>query len=525
VRDRPARREDDERVKSTDSRDDDEVQRPLPPRLDPRGGHPRTPGSSGTGRRSGAAIAARVIGAALAVIVLGSSGWGWYLERVAEASVNRSDAIPTTGNKDTSGQGAAMNLLLVGDDSRDDLSAAQQAQLHAFDDGGSLNTDTMMLLHVPADGSRATFVSFPRDSYVQIPGYGWDKLNAAFADGFMNAPTSLPRAQREAAGQQLLVQTISQLTGLQIDHFASVDLLGFFNLSNVVGGVQVNLCQAVNDPYSGARFPAGVQTISGADALKFVRQRHGLLRGDLDRVVRQQVFLGGVARKIVSDKMLLNLGKQQQLVQAVAKSLTVDTSLDLMQLAQQMRSVTAGGVTFQTMPIVGDAKDDKGRDILRLADVDTLHEWFAKLSADPAPAPPGKNKAPHTTAAPQTLAPSAVTVQVFNGSGRTGLAASTASGLQKAGFVIGSTGNADAATYTKTEIRYAAGDQALANTLATTVKGATLSQRSGVTPGTVQLIIGSDFTAVGQPLTPVTTSTEATPTDTPRTAADTTCIN
>jgi LCP family protein required for cell wall assembly len=416
-----------------------------------------------------------------------------------------------------------MNLLLVGDDSRGDLSAAQKDQLHAFDDGGSLNTDTMMLLHVPADGSRATFVSFPRDSYVQIPGYGWDKLNAAYADGYLNAPTSEPKAQRMAAGQQLLVQTISQLTGLQIDHFASVDLLGFYNLSNVVGGVQVNLCRAVDDPWSGAKFPAGVQTISGANALKFVRQRHGLLRGDLDRVVRQQVFLGGVARKIVSNKMLLNLGKQQQLVQAVAKSLTVDTSLNLIQLAQQMRSVTAGGVTFQTMPIVGDGKDDKGRDILKLPDVETLHQWFAKLSADPVPGPSAG--AARTSAAPATVAPSAVTVQVFNGSGRTGLAASTASALQQAGFVVAGTGNADATDYTKTEIRYAAGDQALAATLATKVEGATLTQQSGVTPGTVQLVIGSDFTAVGQPLAQVASSSAATPTATPRTAADTSCIN
>jgi LCP family protein required for cell wall assembly len=512
-------------VKSSEPWGDDEAQRALPPRLNPRAGRPRTAERPKATRRSGASIVARVVGATLAVIVLGSSGWGWYLERVAEASVTRTDAIPDTGNRDTSGQGAAMNLLLVGDDSRDDLTAAQRNQLHAFDDGGSLNTDTMMLLHVPADGSRATFVSFPRDSYVQIPGYGWDKLNAAFADGYMNAPASEPEAQRQAAGQQLLVQTISQLSGLQVDHFASVDLLGFFNLSNVVGGVQVNLCRAVNDPYSGARFPAGVQTISGADALKFVRQRHGLLRGDLDRVVRQQVFLGGVARKIVSDKMLLNLGKQQQLVRAVAKSLTVDTSLDLMQLAQQMRSITAGGVTFQTMPVLGDGRDDRGRSILRLPDVETLHEWFAKLSADPAWKPSSGAPATHTPAAPKTVAPSAVRVQVFNGTSRSGLASSTATALQAAGFTIAGTGNADAATYTKTEIRYAAGDQALAATVATKVRGATLSQRSGVTPGTVQLIIGSDFTAVGQPLAAVTTTTSATPTDTPRTAADTSCIN
>jgi LCP family protein required for cell wall assembly len=515
-------------VKSSDPRDADAARRPLPARLDPRAGSRSGPaGSGGNGR---VAATARILAAVLAVVVLGSTGWGWYLERVAEASVNRSDAIPTDGNTGTAGQAEAMNLLLVGDDSRANLSSEQQRQLHAYDDGGSLNTDTMMLLHVPADGSRASFVSFPRDSYVEIPGHGWDKLNAAYADGYVSAPSSEPQAQREAAGQRLLVQTISHLTGLKINHFASVDLLGFFNLSNVVGGVQVNLCNAVSDWRSGAHFPAGVQTISGADALKFVRQRHHLPRGDLDRIVRQQVFLAGVARKVLSQKVLLDLGKQQQLVQAIAKSLTVDQSLDLIQLAQQMRSIQAGGVTFRTMPIVGDGRDPQNRSILELPDTATLHDWFAKLSADPAPKKPAPQAtAPRTPAAPRTVAPSAVKVRVFNGSGTPGLAASTATALQTAGFTVAGTGNADSADYTRTEIRYAAGDAALATTLAGQFPGAKLTQQTGVTPGTVELVIGSDFTAVGKPLTPVATTAAAAPAtsaaDKPRTAADTSCIN
>ena len=148
--------------------------------------------------RRGAATA-RAIGGVLSVLLLAGSGWGWYLSQVAEASVNRTDAIPTSGNNDTSHDGSAMNLLLVGDDSRSDLSKAQMDQLNAGDDGGSQNTDTMILVHVPADGSKASFVSFPRDSYVQIPGHGWDKLNAAYADGCRRRaeerrrPTSAPR--------------------------------------------------------------------------------------------------------------------------------------------------------------------------------------------------------------------------------------------------------------------------------------------------------------------------------------------
>src|SRR5689334_24956240 len=183
-----------------------------------------------------------------------------------------------------------MNLLLIGQDGREELTPQQLAELNAG-----------------ANGSGASFVSFPRDSYVQIPGHGKDRLNAAYAYGYQSAGADADESAKEAAGSQLLVQTISQLTGLQIDHYAEVDLLGFFNLSTVVGGVEVNLCAPVDDSaFSGAVFPAGEQTISGADALKFVRQRHGLPRGDLDRIVRQQVFIAGVLRKILSEDVLLD---------------------------------------------------------------------------------------------------------------------------------------------------------------------------------------------------------------------------
>src|SRR3954470_20917092 len=391
--------------------------RALPPRLDPRAGRPSQQSSSegpgAAGPRSGGrrlTWTGRIVAGLLSLTVLVTSGWGWYLGRVPEATVNRTDAIPDSGNEETVQTGESTTLLLVGSDIRASLSEEQLAQLNAGEDSGT-NTDTMILVHIPADGSKASFVSFPRDSYVQIPGHGWDKLNAAYSYGEQNAPKGASEAARSAQGAQLLVQTISQLTGLRIDHYAEVDLLGFFELSSVVGGVEVNLCNAVDDAfYSGAVFPAGPQTISGADALKFVRQRHGLPRGDFDRIIRQQVFIAGVLRKMLSDEVLLDLSKQRQLVQAAANSLTVDQSLNLLQLAQQMQSVTPGSIDFQTVPYIGDDTDDQGRYILRLQDEDTLHTFFAQLSADPAASAAGTT----TPAAPQTVAPGKVTVDVYN---------------------------------------------------------------------------------------------------------------
>ena len=497
--------------------------RPLPARLDPRAGRaprhdPLDPVSTGrTGPRL--AVIGRVIAAGLAAVLLGTSGWGWYLGRVADASVNRTDAIPTSGNEETVDTGEAMNLLLVGNDSRASASEEELAQLNTEANAGT-NTDTMILVHVPADGSAASFVSFPRDSYVDIPGYGMDKLNAAYAYGSREAPDGASDAAVQAAGAQLLIKTLSSLTGLRIDHYAEVDLLGFFKLSSVVGGVEVNLCEAVQDDFSGVDLPAGVQTVSGEQALAFVRQRHGLLRGDFDRIIRQQTFIAGMIRKMLSDNVLLDLGKQRELVQAAADALTVDQSLDLFSLASQMQSVTPGSIEFQTVPYIDTDTDDRGRSIIRLEDEDVLRTFFADLSAEPA------EEAAPTTEAPATVAPAEVTVQVYNGSGTSGLAGSAATALEGAGFVVAGTGNADSQDYTVTEIRYAAGDEALANALLAQVPGATLTATDDATAGTVQLVLGSDFNGVGQAVTVApAAAAPATEGEDQFNAANTDCIN
>jgi LCP family protein required for cell wall assembly len=495
--------------------------RSLPPRLDPRAGRARhTQGASATPARTGhtrLAVTTRVIAGLLSFALLAGTGWGWYLGRVADASVNRTDAIPTSGNEETVDTGEAMNLLLVGNDSRASASQEELAQLNTEANDGT-NTDTMILVHVPADGSKASFVSFPRDSYVKIPGYGWDKLNAAYAYGTQEAPDGASEAAKQALGAQLLIQTISSLTGLQIDHYAEVDLLGFFKLSSVVGGVEVNLCEAVQDDFSGVDLQAGVQTISGEQALAFVRQRHGLLRGDFDRIIRQQTFIAGMIRKMLSDNVLLDLGKQRELVQAAADALTVDQRLNLLQLAQQMQSVTPGSIDFQTVPYIGTDRDEQDRSIIRLEDEDTLHQFFADLSAAPA------QEAAPTAEAPEAVAPADVTVQVYNGSGTPGLAGSAATALTGAGFVVAGTGNADSSDYTVTEIRYAAGDEALAGALLAQVPGAALKAVDDATSGTVQLVLGSDFNGVGQAVT-APAPAPTTEGEDPRTAADTGCIN
>jgi LCP family protein required for cell wall assembly len=451
----------------------------------------------------------------LSVAVLAGSGWGWYLARVAQASVGRTDAIPDDGNSDAKGSdhaGEAMNLLLVGRDSRAGLTPEQVEEFNTGDPEGLLNTDSMILVHLPADGSAAAFVSIPRDLYVSIPGHGKGKLNSAFGRGYDDASGS--EAEKEAAGAQLLIKTISGVTGVQIDHFAEVNLLGFINISSIVGGVEVNLCNATDDPLSGAHFEAGVQTISGAEALAFVRQRHGL-PSELDRQVRQQVFLAGLIRNVLSQDLLLNPVKQRRLIEQVGSSVTVDDGLDLFDLAAQMQSVDPAAITFQTIPGLVDAREDAGA-VLEPADPEALREFFASLSATPAPAP----AAPSVQAAD----PGDVTVSVVNGSGVPGAAAAAAEALTAAGFVASSGGNAAAATDVTT-ISHATGDDALAAAVAAQVPGAAVTVDDSLASGTVQLVLGADFRGIGAAVSAPAAETPAgTYASSERTAQDTSCI-
>jgi hypothetical protein len=182
-----------------------------------------------------------------------------------------------------------------------------------------------------------------------------------------------------------------------------------------------------------------------------------------------------------------------------------------------MQSVTPGGIQFQTVPYVGDDRDEQGRSIIRLEDEDTLHDFFAELSAEPTPAG-------ETPAAPQTVAPSAVTVSVFNGSGIAGVAATAAADLTAGGFVVAGSGNADSSDYDQTVIRYAAGDEDLAATVAAAIPGAVTEASEDADSGTVQLVLGTDFNGVGQAVDPAAPVAPVEGEDT-RTAANTDCIN
>ena len=291
----------------------------------------------------------------------------------------------------------ADDYLVVGSDTRTDaqghpLPAAVLRQLRTEAADG-VNTDTIILLRVPKDGSKGHAISIPRDTYVSIPGYRDDKINAAYGvtkyrtAERLRAEGKTDRAEIErlsdTAGRSALAAAVQNITGVRVDHYAEVNLYGFYLLTRAIGGVTVCLNRSTSDPNSGDNFRKGVQTISGTSALAFVRQRDGLPRGDLDRIVRQQVFLGAALRQVLNTGLLTDQAKLGALTDAAAKSIVVSPGLDVLQLARHLSSMADGSVEFATIPVVAiGARNERGQSIVTV-DVPAVKQFVAGLIGQP----------------------------------------------------------------------------------------------------------------------------------------------
>jgi LCP family protein required for cell wall assembly len=447
----------------------------------------------------------------LAVVLVVVGGYAAYSYFRFVNGVKHVDAISQSNKPSSDADGTDQNILLVGDDHRpDNASQAELNQLGTTADGGSTNTDTMMVLHIPADGRSATLISLPRDSWVDVPGHGMNKLNSAFSMGGGNS--------NPAGGAQLLIQTVQNLTGLTIDHYVRVSLLGFYDIANALGPIQVCLNNAVNDPYSQANFPAGVSTLDAHQALAFVRQRHGLPRGDLDRVVRQQYFLSVEAHKFLSAGTLLNPGKLTSVLDAVSGSLETDPGLNFLSLAAQLQGLTGGKIQSATIPISGTPTIRVNGQSLSIVQVDTaaMPAFIQSLVSPPAPSAYDK-----ATAAK----PADTTVTVLNGGSANGAATAAAQTLAAAGFKTGTPGNAS--TSATTLIQYPAGQEAQAKAVAGYLPGATVQETASVSGVTV--VLGQDGILPAAPTAGAPSGGAPAATPTPSSAAhnysDTVCIN
>jgi LCP family protein required for cell wall assembly len=307
--------------------------------------------------------AARALVAALSLALLAGTGYGWSVQRQLTHVVT-SDVIDATTAPAEPDQ--PFTALLVGLDSRTDaagnpLPPDLLAQLRAGADEGQLHTDTIILLHVPAGpNAQAIAISIPRDSFVRLANGGnRHKINSAYGRATTEAERTLeaqgvtgPDLDRRSrdAGRRALVATVQQFTGVPIDHYAEINLVGFVEMTEAVGGVPVCLKQPEREVRSGIDLPAGLQVVSGADALAFVRQRHDLEGGDLDRIARQQAFLAGMAGRVLSAGTLSDPAAVRRLVEAVTRHVVLDRGWELDRLIGQFRRMSGGDIRFVTIP-------------------------------------------------------------------------------------------------------------------------------------------------------------------------------
>ncbi|NUT50760.1 MAG: LCP family protein [Saccharothrix sp.] len=228
----------------------------------------------------------------------------------------------------------------------------QTALLMGLD--GEAHTDSVVLLRLNSNGT-ATALSLPRDSWVDIPGFGKGKLNSAYALAHERARTEGRDA--DIAGTKALVEAVEALVGVKVDHYAAVDMAAFAPLSDAVGGVEVCLKAAARDQFSGVDLPAGRQTLSGDQALAFLRQRHGLVHGDLDRVVRQQAFLQGLGAKL-AEVALTDVAQVTRLVQVARTHVRTDPGWDVLEFAERLRWYPS--LTVGTIPVGEQITTDSG---------------------------------------------------------------------------------------------------------------------------------------------------------------------
>ena len=414
--------------------------------------------------RHGVRVGLRATVAAVSLVAIVGSGIAWATYQKFKASVPHGDPVPALAAGKTDPDGKDQNILLLGNDSRAGASPAELSALSTTDDGGSVNTDTMMVLHVPANGSR--------DGYSASKGKGGTEV------------------QNESAGIRLLIRTITGLTGLHIDHYVQVNLLGFYRISNAIGGVTVCLNQAQNPStdkdqfgsgYSGINLPAGISVIKGSQALAFVRQRHGLPNGDLDRIKRQQYFLSAAFRKVTSGGVLLNPFKLRNLMNAVSSSLLTDPDLDVLSLAREFENMSSGNITYATIPNEGPQTIYPDGVMTSIVQVDTAAIPGFVNTLRGLPADPGLSTA-------KPAAPSSVTLDVLNGTSTAGLAGRNADALKKVGFHVNKVDSTDPAT--STTVEYPAGQQGGAKAVAAAVPGAQLVQTNSVQR--VTLVLGDN---------------------------------
>jgi LCP family protein required for cell wall assembly len=443
------------------------------------------------------------IAAAVGLVI---SGFSYFVVKDV-ASIGSSHAIvsgPSIGPQ---------NILLMGLESRRDwagnilpnniLKALHSGNRQAVANGtGGNDTNTLILIHVFAGGKKAVGFSIPRDDWVNFAGtvgpQQVGKIDQAYGvsmyykqQQLVGQNPSISQNQLaflgNEAGRAAAVATVEKLTGVHIDHFAEVNMDGFYELARVLGGVEVCLNHPVSDSYSGAHFPAGYQHLNPRQALAFVRQRHGLPNGDLDRTHRQQAFLASIMHQVRTQGVLSDLTKLQGLLSVAKQYVITDAGWNLLDFSSQMRGLTSGNLVFRTLPIYGYATiDGQAANVVRPHYIKSIvHSAFYS--------PPSSRRSARSAGTAKTVsAPSKrTTVDVLNGGSTVGLARRVSTALTAAGYRAGKVG--DTSSRATTAVIYGRGASASARAIAA-LFGATPAMSASIRPGHVEIMLGGAAT-------------------------------
>lgn len=494
---------------------------PPPPQRPP--GEPAGERSEGRGKGLGALGWIAIV---MTTILVAGTLTLYTVYRKSLSGITTRDITNALGNDRPKNETGALNVLLVGSDTRQGNNARYGQQAARTD--LSERTDTIMLLHVSPNRDKARLISFPRDSVVTMPECHNPKTKARIAPrlGMINSAFN-------DGGIVCTIKTIETLTDIRIDHYIKVDFTGFKNIVNALQGIEICLPHAVNDRESKLNLPAGRQVVMGEAALGYVRIRKGLGDGsDIQRMKRQQLFISQIVKKATSGALLTDPNKILSLVEAGAKSVEMDDQLNvetLVEIAGSAKKLTASGFKADTVPWAPDPANPQSRviwkqpaaaNLFAAIKSDTEVKPEASAAASPAPTATTTGAADAKPAKPKPTEPAQVRVQVINGTKTDGKAREVAEALTAQGFKVIQVGGglkADGTEQAATMVNYKGsgweGSKLVAGALLNEVKPATSKiATANVTPfvattpapnpakkavgPVIQLVIGADWEGV-----------------------------
>ena len=418
----------------------------------------------------------------LTLVATTVSGAGWLTLNRLSGNITTVDVSSQLGPRPIKASPAAtaayepVNILVMGTDTRTGQGSGFGNASNTASGNG--HSDTTILFHISGDRQHAIAVSIPRDSVVTRPsctgsGTTTGRINTAYASG----------------GAGCAIKAVEPLTGVFIDHYVVVDFNGFKAVVEALGGVEVCLPTAVDDPLSHLTLSAGKHLLSGDQALAYARLRHGIGDGsDIGRIGRQQDFLGSVIQAATNTSLLTNPAKLYSVLSAVTGSLTTDPALgkfDFEQsLAESLASIPTSSISFVTVPWT--LNSDRATVSWNTTEANKI---WAAIKNDTV-----YGKTTTTTPAgqkPLTVPASSIRVKVLNGTGKPGAAAKAAAALTAAGFIVDSTGNAPGSPVASSSITYPTSYTESARSLAfaTSITASTPSGNGRV----LTVIVGPDW--------------------------------